>query len=208
MLTPCLVKLFRLCLFTSIFPSCLKYAFVQPVPEKGDRSKPSSYRPIALLSCLSKVFEIFLKRKIHKHLSTFNLSGCQYGFCKCRSTGGLLAFLSNSWSSSLSSFGETFPVALDMSKAFHGVWHRSLLCKLPSYRFYPSLCTFISNFFSDRFISAVVDGHCSTPKTINSGVPQSSVLSPSLSYSLLIFLVLSLIFMLMLTTPLCITPIF
>ncbi len=46
------------------------------------------------------------------------LSDRQYGFRKGRSTGDLLAFLSNSWSSSLSSFGETFAVALDMSKAF------------------------------------------------------------------------------------------
>ncbi len=108
------------------------------------------------------------------------LSDRQYGFRKCRSTGDLLAFLSNSWSSSLSSFGETFAVALDMSKAFARVWHKSLLSKLSSYGFYPSLCTFTSNFLSSRSISAVVDGHCSTPKTMNSGVPQGSVLSPTL----------------------------
>ncbi len=35
--------------------------------------------------------------------------------------------------------------------------------------------------FFSPFIPAVVDGHCSTPKTINSGVPQGSVLSPTLS---------------------------
>ncbi len=32
----------------------------------------------------------------------------------------------------------------------------------------------------DRSISAVVDGYCSKPKSINSGVPQGSVLSPTL----------------------------
>ncbi len=101
-------------------------------------------------------------------------------FRKGRSTGDLLAFLSNSWSSSLSSFGETFAVTLDMSKAFDRVWHKSLLSKLPSYGFYPSLCTLIFSFLSDRSISAVVDGHCSTPITINSGVPQGSVLSSTL----------------------------
>ena len=31
-----------------------------------------------------------------------------------------------------------------------------------------------------RSITAVVDGHCSSPKSINSGVPQGSVLSPTL----------------------------
>ena len=180
-LSPCLVKLFRLCLSTSTFPSCWKYAFTQPVPKKGDRSNPSNYRPIALLSCLSKAFESILNRKIQKHLSTSDLlSDRQYGFRKGRSTGDLLAFLTDSWSSSLSRFGETFAIALDISKAFDRVWHKSLLSKLPSYGFYPSLCTFISSFLSDRSISAVVDGHCSSPKSINSGVPQGSVLSPTL----------------------------
>ncbi len=180
MLTPCLVKLFHLCLSTSIFPSCWKYAYVQPVPAKGDRSNPSNYRPIALLSCLSKAFETILNRKIHKHLSASNLlSDRQYGFRKGCTTGDHALF-SNSWSSSLSSFGETFAVALEMSKSFDRVWHKSLLSKLPSYGFYPSLCTFISSFLSDCSISAVVDSHCSTPVTINSGVLQGSVLSPAL----------------------------
>ena len=180
-LTPCLVKLFRLCLSTSTFPSCWKYAYVQPVPKKGDRSNPSNYRPIALISCLSKAFETILNRKFLKHLSSFNLvSDHQYGFRKGRSTGDLLAFLTNSWSSSLSRFGETFAVALDISKAFDRVWHKALLSKLPSYGFYPDLCSFLSSFLSGRSIAAVVDGHCSSPKPINSGVPQGSVLSPTL----------------------------
>ena len=180
-LAPCLVKLFRLCLSTSTFPSCWKFAHVQPVPKKGDRSNPSNYRPIALISTLSKVFESILNRKIQKHLSAFDLlSDRQYGFRKGRSTGDLLSLLTESWSSSFRSFGETFAVALDISKAFDRVWHKALISKLPSFGFYPSLCSFISSFLSDRSIAVVVDGHCSSPKSINSGVPQGSVLSPTL----------------------------
>ncbi len=105
-LIPCLVKLFRLCLSTSTFPSCWKYAYVQPVPKKGDRSNPSKYLPIALLSCLSKAFESIHNRKIQKHFSTSDLlSDRQYGFRKGRSTGDLLSLLTDSWSSSLSRFG-------------------------------------------------------------------------------------------------------
>ncbi len=101
------------------------------------------------------------------------------GSVKGRSTGDL-AFLSDSWSSSLSSFGETFAIALDMYKVLDRVCHKSLFSIVPSYGLYPSLCSFISSFLSDRSISAVVDGHCSTPIYINSGVPQGSVLSPTL----------------------------
>ncbi|MPC12814.1 hypothetical protein E2C01_005524 [Portunus trituberculatus] len=56
---PCLAKLFQLCLLTSSFPSCWKFAYIQPVPKKGDRSNPSNYGLIALLSCLFKVFLIY-----------------------------------------------------------------------------------------------------------------------------------------------------
>ncbi len=111
-LTPCLVKLFRLCLSTSTFLSCWKYSYVQPVPKKGDRSNPFSYRPNASVSCLAKALETILNRKFLKHLSSFNfLSDHQYGFRKGRSTGDLLAFLTDSWAPSLSRFGETFAVA-------------------------------------------------------------------------------------------------
>ena len=34
-LAPCLVKLFQLCPSTSTFPSCRKFAYIQPVPKKG-----------------------------------------------------------------------------------------------------------------------------------------------------------------------------
>ncbi len=143
--------------------------------KKGDRSNPSNYLLIALLSCLYKAFESILNRRLLRHLSTSDLlSDRQYGFRKGRSTGDLLAFLTDSWSSSLSRFSETFAVAVDISKAFDKVWHKALLSKLPSYGFYPSLCSIFSSLLSDRYISVVVDGYCSSPKAINSGVPQGS----------------------------------
>ncbi len=134
--------------------------------KKGDRSNSSSYRPIALLSCISKAFETILNKWFLKHLSSFNLSDRQYGFHEERSTGDLLA---NFWSSSLSCFSATFAVFLQNLLTESAT--KSLLSKLPSYGFYPSLCTFVSSFLSGRFISAVVDGYCSKPKSINSGVP-------------------------------------
>ncbi len=58
-----------------------------------------------------------------------------------------------------------------ISKAFDRVWHKALLSKLPSCGFYPALSSFLSSFLSGRSIAAIVDGHISTPKPINSGVP-------------------------------------
>ncbi len=132
-LTPCLVRLYRLCLSTSTFPSFWKYYYIQPVPKKDDRFN-------FLTTVLLIYFRVFLKllkpflinRKFLKHISSFNLlSDHQYGFRKACSTGDLLTFLTDSWSSSLNCVGETFAFALDISKAFYRVWHKALLLKYP-----------------------------------------------------------------------------
>ena len=104
-------------------PSCWKFAHIQPVPKKGDCSNSSNYCPITLISCLSKAFDPVLNKKIMRHLSAHNLlSDCQYGFRKGRSTGDLLVFLNESWSSSFRDFSETFAVMLALT-------YRSFLIK-------------------------------------------------------------------------------
>ena len=169
------------CLSTSTYTSCWKFALIQHVVKKGERSNHSNYRPTALIFCLAKVFESVLNKKIMRHLSAHNLSSdYQYSFQKDWCTDNLLAILTESWSSFFRDFCETFAVDLDISKAFDRVWHKSLISTLSSYVIYPSLCTFFSSFFSDCSTAAVVDGHCSSPKPINNGVPQASVLSPTL----------------------------
>ena len=60
------------------------------------------------------------------------LSDHQYGFRHGRSTGDLLAYVTNLWSSALESFGESHIIALDISKAFDRVWHKGLIAKLSS----------------------------------------------------------------------------
>ena len=180
-IAPVLSRLFRLILNTCTYPSVWKHAFVHPVPKKGDRSNPSNYRPIALTSTIAKVFETLLNSHFIKHLeSNHLLSDHQYGFRMARSTGDLLSYLTDIWSSALRDFGESFIIALDISKAFDRVWHQALLAKLPAYGFTPPLCNLIRSFLSDRFISVVVDGATSAPFPISSGVPQGSVLSPTL----------------------------
>ena len=180
-LAPVLGKLYRLCLSTCSFPSCWKFAIIQPVPKKGDHSNPSNYRPIALTSVISKIFESLINKKIVKHLDTFNLiSDRQYGFRHGRSTGDLLSYLTHSWLSSLRDFGESYTVALDISKAFDRVWHKSLISKLHSFGFSPSLIKLISNFLANRQIAVAVDGSLSDYFPVVAGVPQGSVLSPTL----------------------------
>ena len=123
------------------YPSTGKNALIQPVPTKGDQSNPSNYRPIALTSTIAKVFKTLLNFHILKHIeSNSDLSDHLYGFCKARSTGDHLSYLTHLWSSSLRNFGETYVVAVDISTAYDSVWYKALLPKLSSYGLTLPLC--------------------------------------------------------------------
>ena len=180
-LAPVLTKLFKLSLKSTSFPSSWKHARVCPVPKKGSSSNPANYRPIALTSLLSKTMESIINQQILKHLeSNCLISDHQYGFRKARSTGDLLSYVTHMWHSALESFGETRVVALDISKAFDKVWHKGLLAKLPMYGINSELISWIENFLLDRSIEVCIDGVSSDSFSINSGVPQGSIVSPTL----------------------------
>ena len=70
--------------------------------------------------------------------------------------------------------------SLHISKAFDCVWHKSLLATLPIFVLHHTLIKWISSFQSDMLIAIRVDGYFSNPHSINSGVPQDSVISPVL----------------------------
>jgi len=71
-------------------------------------------------------------------------------------------------------------ISRDISKAFDRIWHKGLLAKLPMFGLLRTLIQWISSFLLDRSIAIRVDGYLSNPHSINSGVPQGSVISPVL----------------------------
>lgn len=179
-LAPILSKLFRLSFFSSTFPNSWKDANIHPIPKKGDHTNPLNYRPISLTSTLGKTFETLLNSQILEHLEKHHLiHDRQYGFRQGRSTADLLSHLTHTFYQNTEQHGETHTVALDISKAFDRVWHRSLISKLPSYGLTP-LVPFLSSFLSGRRVRVALDGLFSDFHSINSGVPQGSVLAPTL----------------------------
>ena len=115
-------------------------------------------------------------------LETNNLlSDHQYGFREARSTGDLPAYAVYAWSSVLESYGRSREISLDISKAFDRVWHKSLPAKQPMFGLHHTHITLISSFLSDRSIAIRVDGYLSKTHSINSGVPQGSVISSVLA---------------------------
>ena len=68
----------------------------------------------------------------------------------------------------------------DFSKTFNKVPHRRLAIKLNYYRIRDNLLTWIECVLQNRTQLAVVEGHCSSLTTVSSGVPQGTVVVPTL----------------------------
>ena len=147
-----LAKLFNKCLKESCFPDCWKVSSVVPVFKNvGERSTAKNYRPVSLLSVVSKVFEKLVNNRIVDHLRKCGLfSDFQYGFRSSRSTADLLTVVSDRIARAFNRSGATRAVALDISKAFGRVWHAGLLHKLKSYGISGQIFGLISSFLSNR----------------------------------------------------------
>ena len=76
--------------------------------------------------------------------------------------------------------GASRAVTLDISKAFDKVWHADLLDKLESYGISGQIFGLISSFLSSRWIWVVLEGKSSQEYPVNAGVPQVSILGPTL----------------------------
>ena len=104
----------------------------------------------------------------------------QYGFRSSQSTEDLLTVVSHIIARGFNKFGATCTVALNISNAFDRVWHAGLLRKRKSYGISGQIFGLISSFLSNRRLRVVLDGKSSQEYPTNAGVPQGSILSPTL----------------------------
>ena len=157
-LAPILSKIFLLSYKQGKYPNAWKSAIVQPILKHGcDKTDPSNYRPISIVSAVAKVFEKCVNQHLVNYLETNKIvSDKQYGFRQSRSTTDLLTYVANKWNLALEQHGEAFAIALDISKAFDKVWHENLICKLVAYGLDSMTIKWIKSFLKDRKINVVV----------------------------------------------------
>ena len=177
-----LAELFNMCLRESCFPDCWKVSSVVPVSKNvGERSTAKNYRPVSLHSVVSKYFENLVNNRIVDHLEKFGLfSDFQYGFRSSRPTADLLTVVSDRIVRAFNRSWATQAVALNISKAFDRVRHPGLLHKLLFYGISGQIFGRISSFLSNRRLRVVLDGKSSQEYRVNAGVPQGSILGPTL----------------------------
>ena len=88
-----LAKLFSLSLSTRKFPKMWKIASVVPIPKSKNKNDPSNYRPMSLLSVVSKLLEKIAYSVLWEHLFDHSpISDCQWDFQKHKSITTALLF--------------------------------------------------------------------------------------------------------------------
>jgi len=162
-------------------PQDWKTANVAPLFKKGSRSKPENYRPVSLTSICSKILEHILASSMWSHLDEHHIiSDSQHGFRRNRSCESQLTLVSHDTCEALNHSGQVDAAVLDFAKAFDKVPHRRLISKLEFYGINGVTLTWIERFLTGRTQRVVVSGIPSEIGTVDSGVPQGTVLGPLL----------------------------
>ena len=176
-----LANIFNRCLSEGFFPESLKIAQVVPVYKAGDSFKPCNYRPISVLTCISKILEKIVYSQVSKHLDINNiLNGHQYGFRKGVSTDIAIGKLMEKITHCRNNNEIGLCVFLDLQKAFDLVDTRILLNKLSHYGINGPPLRLIQSFLENRSQFVRINTSSSSTERVSLGTPQGSILSPML----------------------------
>ena len=164
---------------TGILPKTWKIALIIPVKKPGkEASQATSYRPIALTSCVCKIMEKMINTRLIWFLETSNkISSHQFGFRKNRSTLDPLLKLTNQIQEGFARRRKTFGVFFDLEKAYDTTWRRGILEQFHHMGVKGNMMKFLKSFLTDRYIKVRIGNNTSKPFKQQEGVPQGSVLS-------------------------------
>ena len=176
-----LTDLFNLSLKSREYPDDWRLAKVSPVFKAGERNDPNNYRPISVLSTISRVFEKLVYEQIYNYLIKNNiLDTRQSGFRSLHSTVTALLDLTNQWCFNIDRGLVSGVLFLDLKKAFDTVDHQLLLTKLEYIGVRGHALEWFKSYLLNRFQIVYTNGVLSEKAILKCGVPQGSILGPLL----------------------------
>jgi hypothetical protein len=176
-----LSHIFNLSLESGIFPEMLKQCRVIPIYKTGSHLECDNYRPISLLSSISKMLEKIVSEKLLFHLTANDLLYThQYGFIPKKSSEHNLLHIINFVSAALNDGNYCVGVFLDLKKAFDVCSHSILLKKLSKMGINGTAHKWFTNYLAGRSQKTEINGNLSDERNLDISVIQGSILGPIL----------------------------
>ena len=161
------------------FPSSWKYAKILPLHKKLSTLERKNYRPVAILSPLSKILEKSIYEQLYNYFSVNKiLHPNLQGYRKNRSTQTALLQMYDRWVQAAALGQVSGAVLLDLSAAFDLVPPDILLEKLRIYGLEEDFLSWIHSYLDNRYQAVWIDHVLSDFLHCDVGVPQGSNLGP------------------------------
>ena len=167
------------CIENSEFPSDLKVADVIPVYKKKSKNSKDNYRPVSILSNISKIYEKAIYEQLQSYFKDI-LSKHQCGFRKGYNAQTCLIVLIEKWKQIVDNGGAFGALLTDLSKAFDCLSHELLIAKLAAYGFDENSLKLMHSYLTNRMQRVKINDCFSSWDKILYGVPQGSILGPLL----------------------------
>ena len=170
---------FNSCLDLGEFPEALKNADVIPIYKKKEKSLKENYRPVSILSNISKIYEKLMFKQLYEYFEKFLLPS-QCGFRKGFSVQHCLIIMIEKFKQMLDKGNQFGALFTDLSKAFDCLDPKLLIGKLNSYGVSLIANKLIYSYLNNRTQRIKINDTYSERFTTEYGVPQGSVLGPLL----------------------------
>ena len=174
--------LFNRVWFEGRFPSSWKVAVIIPLLKPGkDPTCTSSFRPIALTSCLSKYLERMINKRLVFYLERNKLlDRYQCGFRSARSTVDHLVRFETALREAFVNKQHCFSVFFDLENTYDTTWRYGILQDLFNFGVRGRMLGAIQSYLQDRTFRVKLGTTFSREFLQENGVPQGGVLSVTL----------------------------